>query len=381
MLGASVWAFSRSLPRVALVGTAATVLTSSMIVSYLRLLPAPTAAAQTRMQAQLLLVCAVLYCLVLLVELLDYWPAVRHVLARLGAAAAAATLVGWALSPLQMLGLATAYAAAAGAVLLVLCVRSRSAFAWRVGISVIFLLAGLAGLSWISLAGEPVHWAVHAWTAACGCTYLVITAVALWARYAYLNELRWAMRHAPDNDPVTGLPSQASAGRMIGEAFSPVPGARGPIGMIAVSVVNLYALGNLHGRATLHHGLFVLGRRLRSVIPLGVEVGRLGEEGFLLLMREASDLARLKRLARDVAFHLSQPVTLSAGEQPAQLDLPRTTWTAEVGVGVLTAGPELGAVAAVAAVRGMSRSAWTYPSRIAWYDKQRGCVAELPATR
>jgi len=381
MLGASLSAFARSLPRVALVGTASTVLTSSMIVAYLGLLPAMPAAAQLSLQAHLLLVCAVLYCVLLLIELFDYWPAVRRVLARLVAAAVITLVAGWALDPLQRLWLATAYAVAVGAVMLVLCVRSSGAFAWRVAISVVFLLGGLAGLTWISLAQAPVHWTVHAWTAACGSTYLVITAGALWARYAYLNELRLAMRHATDDDPVTGLPSQARAGRMIGHAFSPRAGVRPPIGMIAVSVVNLYALGNLHGRASLHHGLFVLGRRLRSLIPLGVEVGRLGDDGFLLLMREASEPGRLEKLAREVALHLSQPVALSTGMQPAELDLPRTSWAAEVGVGVFTAGPELGAVNAVATVRGMSRTAWTYASRIACYDRERGCIAELPAQR
>jgi hypothetical protein len=48
-------------------------------------------------------------------------------------------------------------------------------------------------------------------------------------------------------------------------------------------------------------------------------------------------------------------------------------------VGVLAAAhPNIRAASAVAMARAMSRSAWAYPSRIAWYDQGAGQIAELP---
>ena len=51
----------------------------------------------------------------------------------------------------------------------------------------------------------------------------------------------------------------------------------------------------------------------------------------------------------------------------------------DLGVGVLAAAhPNIRAASAVAMARAMSRSAWAYPSRVAWFDQSAGQIAELP---
>ncbi len=107
-------------------------------------------------------------------------------------------------------------------------------------------------------------------------------------------------------------------------------------------------------------------------------MGRLGDDGFLLLMRNAADADTLLALARRVAARLLQPIALSTGPQPRELDAAALQWVAEVGVGVLQALPLMRPATAVAVARAMSRTAWTYPTRVAWFDREAEQFAELP---
>jgi hypothetical protein len=106
-------------------------------------------------------------------------------------------------------------------------------------------------------------------------------------------------------------------------------------------------------------------------------MGRLGEDGFLLLVRDARDTQRLMRLARLVRDQLSRVVVLGTGRDPGNLDVGGREWLAEAGVGLLAAGAELRPSQAVAAARAMSRTAWSYSSRLAGVDAE-GNTAELP---
>jgi hypothetical protein len=49
-------------------------------------------------------------------------------------------------------------------------------------------------------------------------------------------------------------------------------------------------------------------------------------------------------------------------------------------VGVLVDTPGAEPAITVAGARAMSRTAWSFPSRMAWYDEAAGSIAELPAT-
>jgi hypothetical protein len=54
---------------------------------------------------------------------------------------------------------------------------------------------------------------------------------------------------------------------------------------------------------------------------------------------------------------------------------------AAVGVGVLAAAtPQMRPSAAVGMARDMSRAAWSFGSRIAWFDRDSRKIAELPLT-
>ena len=151
------------------------------------------------------------------------------------------------------------------------------------------------------------------------------------------------------------------------------------MGVIAISIANLYALEQLHGRGAVNHALFICAGRLRRSVPADVEMGRLGEDGFLLLTRNSHDPVRLVEIARMVARRLGSPVSLSTASDPSAPEAGRATWAAEVGVGVLAAAtPQMRPSAAVSMARDMSRAAWSFGSRIAWFDRDSRSIAELP---
>jgi GGDEF domain-containing protein len=129
----------------------------------------------------------------------------------------------------------------------------------------------------------------------------------------------------------------------------------------------------------LNHALFVCASRLRRCVPAGVEMGRLGDDGFLLLMRGSADPLRLVRIGRLVSDRLSRPVVLSTSPAGADLEAGQAQWVAQVGVGLLAATAQVRPSAAVTMARAMSRTAWSYASRVAWHDQASGRIAELPA--
>jgi hypothetical protein len=112
-------------------------------------------------------------------------------------------------------------------------------------------------------------------------------------------------------------------------------------------------------------------------VPQNVEMGRLGEDGFLLLVRSPAQMEGLAQLAGSIRERLVRPVTLSTRSDPASLDGPSTSWVAEAGVGVLLTNTQVRPSHAVATARAMARTAWSYPSRLAFYDPEAGQIAEL----
>ena len=153
-----------------------------------------------------------------------------------------------------------------------------------------------------------------------------------------------------------------------------------PVGVIAVSIGNFFALEQLHGKAAVNHALFVCASRLRRCVPADVEMGRLSEDGFLLVMRNAGDMQRLVQLGRAVAQRLARPVALSTSAGAGDLEAGKAQWAAQVGVGLIATTAKSRPSAAVAMARDMSRTAWSYSSRVAWHDQASGQIAELPAT-
>ena len=223
-------------------------------------------------------------------------------------------------------------------------------------------------------------WQVHPVSALGGMAYLAALASMMWQRYSYLIELREVLAQGPSYDPITRMRSNAETGNMVGMAFfRQQQDPTRPVGVIAVSIGNLFALENLHGRAALNHALFVCASRLRRCVPADVEMGRLSEDGFLLVTRNAGDMQRLVQLGRTVAQRLSRPVALSTSTA-SDLGAGTAQWAAQVGVGLIVTTAKSQPSAVVAIVRDMSRTAWSYSSRVAWHDLASGQIAELPAT-
>lgn len=386
MLAGSLAAFFRSLQRVALTAGLSSLISALFVVAYLGWLPLGGPDTQARVLAHVAIVSASALGLMLLamLGLLRGARRARRIGLSMLALGAAVVLAGWLLQPFEALALSSVVALLGGVLALLACVRSArrgDRQAWVAVWGVSFMLVALAGLSWIALDPGGVPWPVHAVSAVAGTAYLTSMALSLWARYSYLIELREVMAHGPSYDPVTRMRSHAETGQLVGDMFRPTEGESRPVGVIAVSIANLYALEQLHGRGAVNHALFICAGRLRRGVPADVEMGRLGEDGFLLLARNSHDPVRLVEIARQVARRLGGPVSLSTASDPSAPDAGRATWAAEVGVGVLAAAtPQMRPSAAVNMARDMSRAAWSFGSRIAWFDRDRREIAELPLT-
>jgi GGDEF domain-containing protein len=237
------------------------------------------------------------------------------------------------------------------------------------------MLVAIAGLTWIALRRDGVPWPVHAASATAALAFMASVATVLWTRYSYLIELRAVIAYGPSYDPITRMRTHAETGQMVGLAFfrehEEVSRA---LGVIVISIGNLYTLENLHGRAALNHALFVCASRLRRCVPGDVEMGRLADDGFLLLVRGSCDTQRLAQLGRLLAQRLSRPVVLRTSV--ADLEAGEALWVAQVGVGLLATTAKMQPSAAVAKARAMSRTAWSYASAVAWHDDS-GRIAEL----
>ncbi len=383
MLAGSLVAYVRSMHKVALRAALTALLSALFVISYVGWLPIADRDIEERVLAHIAAACSAILGLMLLALMgVTRRPGGGFRLqAGIVAVAIGVVVAGWALPAGQALALGSVLALMVGVTALVVCIRGvwrGDRLAWLAVTAVFFLLLAIAGLSAIAL-GQVEAWPLHALSALAGMAYLGVISAALWNRYSYLIELREVMAHGPSYDPVTRMRSHAETGQLVGAVFNPADGAARPVGLIAISIGNLYALEQLHGRGAANHALFLCASRLRRCVPADVEMGRLGDDGFLLLTRDAQEPVRLAALARQVAQRLGQPVSLNIAYGPPGGEESRASWVADVGVGVLAAAtPQMRPAAAVSMARAMSRTAWTFGSRIAWFDRDRREIAELP---
>jgi len=384
MLAGALLAYVRSLQRVALTAALSAVFSAFYAIAFLGWLPVGDGQVQSRLLAHVSVVCSTALGLMLLAMLgLLRRPRTRgRIFMGMGLTGLGVLAAGWLMAPTAALALSSALAVGIGIAGMLMCVRSArrgDRLAWVAVSGVGLMLVAVTGLAWIALDRDGVPWQVYAASALSGMAYLAAMASALWVRYSYLIELREVMSHGPAYDPVTRMRTHAETGQMVGAAFFREGENRKPVGVLVVSIGNFYALENLHGRGAVNHALFVCASRLRRVAPVGVEMGRLSDDGFLLLVRNAADSAQLVRLARQIAMRLARPVSLSTG-RATDLETGGTQWVADVGVGVLQATVQVKPASAVAMARAMSRTAWSYGSRVAWYDRAAEQIAELPAS-
>jgi GGDEF domain-containing protein len=381
MLGVSLAAFARLQRRVALMAALSAILSALFVVAYLGWLPVE-GEEEARVLAHVGVMVATLLALLLLtwLGLLRDAGGARRGVAVLVAVDAVVLAAGWALPATLSLALASLLIIALGLVMLLVVVRSArrgDRQAWLTVIGMGFVLLAVAGLSWIAL-DRTLPWPVHAASAVAGMAYLSVMAAALWRRYSYLLELSEVMAHGPSYDPVTRMRSHSETGQLVGDVFFHREAEARPVGVLAVCIANLYALENLHGRAAFNHALFICAGRLRRCVPQTVEMGRLGEDGFLLLTRSMDDIRGMEKLAREIRERLTRPVALSISREPGRIAGRGTTWAADVGVGLLATSTQVRPAQAVATVRAMARTAWTYATRVAFFDPEAGQIAELP---
>jgi len=381
MLAGAIAAFVQSHQRVALAAALTALVSALFVVTFLGWPPLSDPAVQDRLLAHVGIFSATMLGLMLLTDLglLRERQRRRRVLQRMFAVAALTVVASWLLPPWWALAVSCAVAAGVGVAALIQGLRSSERgdrLAWAAVFAVASMLLSLAGVSWIALDRRGVPWPVHVASAFAGMAYLTGIGAMLWLRYSYLIELQEVRAQGPRYDPITRMPSNVATGHLVAQAFQRQQhNPNRPIMLIAISIGNLYALENLHGRAALNHALFVCAGRLRRCIPPDMELGRLFEDGFLLLSRDARDLDRLVHLGRLIVKRLSRPITLAAEGETAQA---RTEWVAQVGVGLLATTVQSPSADAVSRVRDMSRTAWAFASRVAWLDQACDSIAELP---
>jgi GGDEF domain-containing protein len=381
LLAAALLAATRSARRVALTGSLSALLSAGYVAVYLGWVPIDDREHLLRLQAHVAALCASVLGLMLfwLVGALRSPSRARRAVMLMALLALAVVWGGWLLPAAGALALGFAMEGLVAA--LALAAAASTALrggrpGWLAVVGVASMAVTVCGLTWHAFQPDRTPWPLHAVTALAGMGYLVAMAAAMWVRYAYLIEVRQAMVHGPSFDPVTRLRSNFETRLMVGEVFSRRQDGR-PLGVLVVSIANLEMLEHLHGRAAYNHGLFVCANRLRRVGPPGVELGRVGEDGFLILTPRPAGAQQLIELAQQVVERLRRPVVLGTSRDMAQLEASRTVWVADVGVGILVAPADMRAATAVAGARAMSRTAWSYASRVACYDEDAKQIAEL----
>lgn len=382
MLVISLAAFARSHRHVALMAGLTSLASAGFVVAYLGWLPLPEGTVEARVLAHVAVITAVSLALMLMSTfgMLRQHAVGRPAMALLAGGGLLVLAAGWLLDATHSLALSSLTTFAIGTAMLLVAARGAwrgDRGGWAAVAGIFFMLVAIAGLSWIAL-NRTTAWPVHAVSAIAGIAYLCVLAAVLWARYSYLLELAEVLAHGPSYDPVTRMRSHSETGQMVGDIFFRRNAEARPIGVLAICIANLYALENLHGRAAFNHALFVCASRLRRCVPQYVEMGRLAEDGFLLLVPHAPDVERLAQLGRQIRNRLVRPVSLSTSRDPAGLEAAGTAWVADIGIGVLLTNTQVRPAQAVSTARAMARTAWSYHSRLAFFDQDIGQIAELP---
>ena len=383
ILTGSIFAFIRKLHLIAFNTVLSAIASGFFVIAFLGMLPIDEGDNLARFLAHVAsLVSALLtYLLLSFVNVSSQRKSRLWTITGLSALTATVMAIGWLIPPLNSLALSTSVACALGVAALCLAVRNAlrgERNAWALVLSIFCMLVALIGLSWIALDRLDAPWQVHVISAIAGTIYMVTIASVLWTRYSYLIELRQAMVQGPSYDPVTRMRSHSETGNMVGTAFKNYRNDAAPMGVIVISIANLYVLEKLYGLSVMNHALFVCAGRLRRTVPAHVEMGRLADDGFLLLVKDCDRKAPLILLAREVQAILSKTMALSMSQEGGS-GRQENLWAAEVGAGVLKVSrTDARAATAVAIGRGMSRTAWTYPSRVTWYDDKKGEIIGVP---
>ena len=384
MLTGAAFAFAHGLRQIARNAALAALASALFVMAFLGALPIDNVDNLHRCMAALTIGIAALlfYLLLSILGLLRRPQLPRRIKVILLGLSAMVIAAGAAQTPLRALTLSLTVGGMLG--LLAFAFSFRHALrgdrqAWVMVAGVFCMLLALTGLGAIALDRAHESWQLHVFSAVTATLSIAIVMSVLWMRYHYLIELRKVMAHGPSHDPVTRMRSHSETGQMVGNAFKSYQDNPVPLGMMVVSINNLLVLRKLYGQAAVNHALFVCAGRLRRTVPAYVEMGRIADDGFLLLARNCVDSPVLLELARAVQVCLSRSVVLHTSLDAMTNARHQTRWAADVGVGVQRVWRvDARAAKTVAMARGMSRTAWSFPSRVVWYDDDRGEIVGVP---
>ena len=387
VLAGSVFAYVRSLRRISLNAAMFAMASALYVAAFLGILPVGAGQTLTVVLALITLVVSVVltYLLFAVLGVTKSSRMRQRALAALAGLLLLAVVGGRQLAPKDFLILGTAIASLLGLIALGVAVKkalSGDRLAWAVALAICCMLVALVGLSTTAHAGDQASWSMRAVSALAATLYMVIMATVLWSRYAYLIELHKLLTYGTSYDPVTRMRTHAETGQMVGAAFKSFRARPQPMGIVVLTIANLYTLEQLHGTLAVNHALFVCAARLRRTVASKLEMGRLGNDGFVLLMPNCKESTILIDLARAVEARLRRPVSLSTSRDATRIETDSTVWVADIGVGVLmVSNPESRGSDAIAKGRRMSRTAISYAGRIAWFDPSSGETIELPDSR
>lgn len=381
MLAAATGAAVKGFRRVAVAGFTYALVPALFVSAYVGLLPFADQAVQARFITHLNVLGAMGLTSQLVHVLRGYRQPIlgQRVQLTLLLAGAAVLVLSWFVAVQQGLWLSMAYTFTLGLWVLALALRKAlrgNAVAWISVAGVALALLNLSALVWIHARAGAVPLVAHAVAAWSSVAYVAIMGWAMWTRYAYALELKQVMSQGPSFDPVTRLPSHAHAGKLVGSFLR--SGSALPLGVIAVSLANLASLESLHGRAAYNHALYVAAGRLRRGAPMGAQLGRLGEDGFLILMR-TDDAALLKHVAAKLRRILGRPIHVGLDLDPGDTHAVPSAWVAEVGIGITLRQEPDAAGSAVVTARAMSRAALAAPGRIVYSEGRDGPCVEVAA--
>ena len=380
----SAFAYARSLRRIALNAALSAVASALYVAAFLGGLPFANEQAQAVFLAMVTLVVSALltYLLFAVIGFLKSAGMRQRVAMGLCGMLLVVLLLGLLLPARGFFILSTTAACLLGLVALTAALKKAlngDRLAWAVMFAICCMLVALVGLSAIALDRSQSKWSLHAVSALAAASYMSIMAAVLWSRYAYLIELNKLMAYGPSYDPVTRMRSHLETGHMVGAVFKSFRDKPQPLGIVTLTIANLYTLEQLYGTHAVNHALFMRAARLRRAVPGHVEMGRLGTEGFVLVMPRCTESASLINLARAVQTRLRRPILLNTSRE---LETQGTVWEAEMGVGILmVSNPEVRGPEAISMAHRMSRTAISYASRIAWFDQSSGETVELPDIR
>lgn len=387
ILAGAALAFHRSLHRISRNAALTAVAAAFFAIAFLGGLPIEDPDALARFLAALAVITSSMltYQLFATLGLLKRRRLRQYVMLALSLVCIMVLTVGWWLPAKLFLAMGIAVGCLLALMALGTCLRSAwygERLAWVAVTSVLAILVALLGFGWIALHRRQSVGAVHIVTAVASMYYVFTLAYVLWSRYAYLIELHAVMAYGPGYDPVTRMRSNAETGKLVSEVFERFRERPAPLGIVVLTIANLYALERLHGAAAVNSAFFVCAGRLRRLVPAHIEMGRLGKDGFLLIMQNCSSSKRIIDLARSVESRLRRSVSLNTNRDASKLETENTVWVAEIGIGVLVVSdPEVRGSGAVAIGRAMSRTAISYASRIAWLDQSSGETVEIPEVR